>query len=139
MIADYEFYQNSYQGDLLSEQQFNKHIGKAQNIISANTNFRVSEYSIIQYPLMLQNNIRLCACELCETIYSYYKAMNDNIMNGALPVKSKKAGALTVVYDTSSPSVTSADEARKAYKRILNDYLYAQNINGTWYNLLSFV
>lgn len=139
MIADYEFYQNSYQGDLLSEQQFNKHIGKAQNIISANTNFRVSEYSIIQYPLMLQNNIRLCACELCETIYSYYKAMNDNIMNGALPVKSKKAGALTVVYDTSSPSVNTVDKARKAYKRILNDYLYAQNINGTWYNLLSFV
>lgn len=144
MYVTYEYYKDVYYGNKLTEENFNKFISKAENIISKYTFDTVNESTLNNYPAALVEKIKKCACELAECNYDV-----DRINNMILPnedgtigiVSSKRAGEVSVSYESSKvvSSYISSKDVESRYKSILNDYLYPQNINGTYYNLLSWV
>ena len=73
MFIDFNYYQNNYHGDALTEQNFNKYASKACNYISAETMDRIKDTTINAYPQILINDIKDCACDLAEKFNDYDK------------------------------------------------------------------
>lgn len=144
MYVTYEFYKDVYYGNKLKEEDFNKFISKAENIISNYTFDRINERTIDKYPSELVNKIKKCACELADFNYDVDRVNSlsiptDDVTIGL--VSSKRAGEVSVSYDSSKvfSSYTNDRYVSNRYKSILNDYLYPQQVNGKYYNLLSWV
>lgn len=150
MLVDYSFYTDIYKGNQIEENEFDKYIRKASNVISRYTFDRVKENTINKFPIELIENIKMCICELAEFEKSVYNinsisnGSNNNALDNSLFIKEKRAGAVSISMDTSVTSnilkqYTSTSSKSEKYKSILNDYLYPQKINGLYYNLLSWV
>lgn len=144
MYVTYEFYKDVYNGNKLTEENFDKFMYKAENIIANYTFDRINDTTINKYPPALVNKIKKCACELAE-----FNQDVDRVNSLSIPkddgtiglVSSKRAGEVSVSYDSSKvySSYTNDRYVSNRYKTILNDYLYPQQINGKYYNLLSWV
>lgn len=151
MIIDYEFYTNIYQGNKLTEDNFNKYIGKGLNIISRYTMDRVRENTINSFPQPLLDNIKKCACELAEFMYDVSRLESLGVSSALAedtlaqkPIKSMSAGAVSYTIDTNLSNNISKDyidrkSINNRYRTILNEYLYPQCIGCEYYNLLSWV
>ncbi len=145
MYIDYDFYKNVYKGDKLSEETFDRYAEKAENIISRYTFDRVKEGTINSYPIGVRTRIKKCACELAE--FEQVLQMSNNVeeqmisTSGSGKIKTRKAGAVSITYDTSTAaqSYTSIGNITNKYKSILNSYLFPQQENGIYYNLLSWL
>lgn len=144
MYVDYDFYKTEYNGGKLSEDNFNKFISKAEDVISRYTMDRVKENTLNSFPSSLVVKIKKCACELAEFCFDVSRindlvSIKDDGIAGV--IKSKSAGAVSITYDTALSTSNYLDQTQvnKRYKSILNEYLYPQLINGNYYNLLSWV
>lgn len=144
MYTTFDFYTYVYYGSKLKEENFDKFISKAEGIIAKNTGDRVNETTLNTFPELFITKVKKCACELAEYMSDVDKVNSSIISNsdGSIgAVSSKKAGEVTVSYETSKSvsSYTNQKEINLKYKSILNDYLYMQSINGKVYNVLSWV
>lgn len=145
MYVDYRYYLDEFKGTTLTEEEFNKFGSLGEKYIEKNTLSRVTEGSINSYPTPLVLDIKDCVCELAQFEHEISE-VRLNALGGMKPgqqgegiVKSKKAGEVTVSYDTSCLSDiylnTKNVECEKGL--ILKQYLYPRCIGNTTYNLLS--
>lgn len=143
MYIDFEFYKSIYKGSKLGEDNFQKFVDKAENIISEYTWDRVNDHTINSFPQQLVLKIKKCSCELAEAIYDIDRinsmySLKDDGTSGV--VKSQSAGAVSISYEnTVNSSYLNSDNTQAKYKNILSSWLYPQRIGGIYYNLMSWV
>ena len=142
MYVDYGYYKNEFKGTTLTEEEFNKFGSLGEKYIEKNTLSRVAEGSINSYPTPLILDIKDCVCELAEFEHEISLVRSNalgGVNSGEGIVKSKKAGEVTVSYDTSclSDIYLNAKNVESEKQLILKQYLYPRCIGGTTYNLLS--
>lgn len=137
MFVDYQFYIDTFKGNL-SEEEFNRYVTISSNSISKETCSRVRDGTINSFPSELVKDIKLCACALVEKFKSFYDFFDIVSANGGV-LRSKTAGAVSVSYDTSSSLSYLLDPKNQEtqIKSIINAYLFLRCINGRFYNLLS--
>lgn len=144
MFIDYTFYTTVYGGTGLTSQEFTKYAQKACRYISAETMDRVTDTKITKYPLELQNDIRLCACEIAEK-YKMLDKIEDNILKSAsgekgTTIKSEKSGQASIEYGSSDAIINTFKDPtsfKKYIYKIFSEYIYPKEINGVMWNLAS--
>lgn len=144
MFVDYNYYINVFGGSMLSETEFNQYGNMACMKISSSTLSRVTDSTINSYPPSLVNSIKNCACALAQW-FKRFQSVADNMtnaVNGSQPegiVKSKTAGAVSIIYDTTSTlsHFLDLDNQEQTTNSVLKTFLYPQCIDGKFYNLLS--
>lgn len=141
MYIDYSFYKDIYGGVKINEKDFTKFAYKAESIISMYTFDRVNDKTINKFPQEIVMKIKNCCCELAEANFDIDRIQNlsnldDNGTSGI--AKSKTAGAVSISYDNSSVNnFLDTSTNKKRFRYILDTYLYPQNIDGVYYNLMS--
>ena len=142
MFVDYDYYAFVFKGTVLTEDEFNKFGNQACMYITANTLSRITDSSVLIYPIEIQKKVKDCACTLAE----YLKQVDDakkSITGGGSAsegiVRSRAAGAVSVTYDTSLSVQYFLDQERQedAKQAILRLYLSPVCIGTRFYNLLS--
>ncbi len=142
MYVDYGYYKNEFKGTTLTEEEFNKFGSLGEKYIEKNTLSRVTEGSINGYPTPLVLDIKDCVCELAE-FEREISLVRSNALGGVNSgegiIKSKKAGEVSILYDTSCLFDLYLNKKNVEDEKglILKQYLYPRCIGGTTYNLLS--
>lgn len=141
---DFNYYQNNFRGDILTEQNFTKYASKACNYVSTETMDRIKDSTINAYPQELVNDIKDCVCDLAEKFYDFDKIYKNaiNLSSGESNsnVKSEKAGEVSITYGSSDSLIKSFSDPKyfKSYlEETLHAYLHPKCINGITYNLTS--
>ena len=123
IFVDFNYYQNNYRGNILTEQNFTKYASRACNYIST---------------------LKDCACDLAEKFYDY-----DRIYQNAIKVssgesnsnvKSERAGEVSITYGSSDSLIKSFSDPKYFNKYLLDTlhaYIYPRCVNGITYNLTS--
>lgn len=144
IFVDFNYYQNTYRGDILTEQNFTKYASKACNYISAETMDRIKDSTISSYPQILIDDIKNCACDLAEKYYDYDKVYHNiiNISSGESNsnIKSEKSGEVSITYGVSDNLIKNFSDPKyfnKYLAETLHAYIYPRCINGVTYNLTS--
>lgn len=144
IFVDFNYYQNTYRGDILTEQNFTKYASKACNYISAETMDRIKDSTISSYPQILIDDIKNCACDLAEKYYDYDKVYHNiiNISSGESNsnIKSEKSGEVSITYGASDNIIKNFSDPKYFNKYLLETlhaYIYPRCINGCTYNLTS--
>ncbi len=142
MYVDYEYYKEEFKGTTLTEEEFNKFGSLGEKYIAKNTLSRVTEGSINSYPTPLVLDIKDCVCELASFLHEISLVRSNalgGVNSGEGIIKSKKAGEVSISYDTSclSDIYLNAKNVESEKQLILKQYLYPRCIGGTTYNLLS--
>lgn len=98
--ADYDYYKNSYGGSLITEDKFSFTAARASDIIDEATFSRL-ENSV---PEEFSEKVRVCCCELAESIYSYTVRTGDSESSGGASsgIASEKIGQYSVTYQSES-------------------------------------
>lgn len=144
IFIDFNYYQNNYNGNTLTSQNFNKYASKACNYISSETMDRIKDTTINAYPQELVNDIKDCACDLAEKFYDYDKIYKNaiNLSSGESNsnVTSEKSGEVSITYGRSDSLIKNFSDPKyfKSYlEATLHAYIYPKCINGITYNLTS--
>lgn len=142
MYVDYGYYKNEFKGTTLTEEEFNKFGSLGEKYIEKNTLSRVTEGSINGYPTPLVLDIKDCVCELAEFEHEISLVRSNalgGVNSGEGIIKSKKAGEVSILYDTSCLFDLYLNKKNVEDEKglILKQYLYPRCIGGTTYNLLS--
>lgn len=143
MFVDYNFYTENFKGTSLTEEEFLRFGNLACMYISTNTLSRINDNGINLYPVEIQNNARMCACNLAEYLKQIEDVQSGIIGGGSSAsggiVSSKTAGAVSVSYDTKLSAQFFLDpiNQEKQKQAILRLWLAPVCINGSMYNLLS--
>lgn len=87
--ADYEYYINNYEGNLIPSKQFNKYAIIASQYIRANT------YSNINENAEIIDEVKMCMCEIAENQYKDDLLTEDNT-----GISSEKVGDYSVSYES---------------------------------------
>lgn len=144
IFIDFNYYSNTFHGNILTSQNFNKYASKACNYISAETMDRIKDSTINAYPQELVNDIKDCACDLAEKFYNYDKIYKNaiNLSSGESNsnVKSERAGEVSITYGRSDSLIKNFSDPKyfKSYlEATLHAYIYPKCIHGITYNLTS--
>lgn len=144
MFVDYTYYTDNFNGTLLTEDEFNKFGDLACIFITTSTMSRVTDTLITSYPAELIYRIKNCACSLAEYLKEKYdvrknilSSMDSSQSTGI--VRSKKAGAVSIDYDTSTTVsyYLNTKSQQDMINMIIRQYLAPVVIGTVYYNLLS--
>lgn len=144
MFVDFSFYTTVYGGSDLTEQEFAKYAQKACRYVSAETMDNITDIKILNYPLEIQNDLKLCACDLAEK-YKKFDKIESNIFESASgekgsTIKSEKSGQASIEYGSSDSVINyfkDPNSFKKYLKKTFSEYIYPKEVNGITYNLAS--
>lgn len=90
VYATYEYYKESYGGEMIPEKTFPRMIAKASQYMDNFTFGRITEGDVETFP-----SISACACEMAEMIY---KSQSNNV--SGKEIKSENTDGYSVAYVT---------------------------------------
>lgn len=102
--VDYDFYVDSYGGDAIPSELFDKYIN--DSYLKIMQRIRNNLYDLEEEETEIIENVKKCQCELADFIYKYGINSQDNETSqsafGIGEVKSESAGSVSRTYVTNS-------------------------------------
>lgn len=135
--CDFEYYKESYFGNLLTEDEFKKYAKRATDKIDMFTFGHIHlssdgqikytwdnsrEFHVEDLPEKTQNKVKDACCELAEKMADIDKAKEALRNAGGVGITSVSSGSESISFGNSQ-MVTNEAELQKAYYSIVREYL----------------
>lgn len=108
MLADYQFYTDTYKGILISSDEYSYFGERASDELALYTN-RVPNTT------EAQNDLGKCACSIADYLYGYFKTSK----NGVAPISSESVNG----YYSASYAIPQKSEIQKSINRAITKYI----------------
>lgn len=123
-ITTYEFYINTFYGDVISERDFPKWASKAEDDLMYITNGRINEVEYVSYIIQIQKAV----CALAELDFKFDEAMKSADGDSYGAIRSISSGGESVSFDAQANVITNALGDKNAQEKLKFDtvrpYLY---------------
>ena len=125
-LTTYEFYKETYCGDIIEESAFSKWLSRATDKLMYLTYGNITEESQTEYDTQIQK----AACALADLLFEIDKATKTATAKDDSNVKSKSSGGESITFGDSQTLVTKVLSDKTAQDRLMYDTL-KEYLSGT--------